>query len=274
MISGNYHESVMIGEVIENLHINTGSQYIDATLGTGGHALEILKAGGKVLGIEMDPEMLVIAQKRIPEGNFVLGNFIDIDKIAKENNFTNISGIIFDLGVSNIHLTEDLRGFSFSNSDTVLDMRLNPEVQGVRATDLLNALREDQLIELFAVAMPRGGSKWLARRVINARPIATVGDFLGVIGELRTKPGLNAATLPFLALRIAVNSELDNLKEALPRAFNLLSRGGRMIIVSFHSGEDSIAKEFMKSKLILPSKEEISANSRSRSAKMRVYEKI
>ena len=264
----------MVREAVEQLHIKTGSKYIDATLGNGGHTLEITKAGGIVLGIEADPEMLKIAESRLGDkAKLVLGNFKNIDTIATENGFDKVSGILFDLGVTNIHLTNDSRGFSFSNPNLQLDMRLNPEGQGVKASDLLNALREDQLIQLFETTLDSGSSRWLARRVILERPIETVGDFLKVCEGLKSKQGLNPATLPFLAVRISVNSELDNLKEVLPKAYELLESGGRLVVISFHSGEDRLAKEFMKGELILPKGEEISKNPRARSAKMRVYEK-
>lgn len=275
MVNAEYHESVMVGQVVENLHIKKGSKIIDATLGTAGHTAEILKAGGHVLGIEADPVMLAIAKKRLPEGNFVLGNFIDIDKIATKNNFSKVWGIVFDLGVTNIHLTTGDRGFSFGNPDSELDMRLNPETQGLKGSDLLNALREDHLVELFSETLEKGAARWVARRVIARRPITKVGDFLEAVKGLKGKPGINVATLPFLAVRIAVNRELDNLKVVLPKAFELLEDGGRLIVISFHSGEDRIVKEFMSpGELIVPREGEIEKNPRARSAKMRVLEKI
>lgn len=271
----NYHESIMVREVLESLHLEKARKYIDATLGTGGHTEAIINAGGDVLGIEADPEMLAIAKKRLgTEAKLVLGNFIEVDRIAGENGFEKVSGILFDLGVTNIQLTGDGRGFSFGNPEAGLDMRLNPETQGVTAADLLNALRRDQLEELFGVTMEGGPARWITKRILEARPIKTVGEFLEVCRGLRGKPGLSEATLPFLALRIAVNSELTNLEIALPKAYGLLKDGGRMIVISFHSGEDRIVKNFGENKLILPGKEEISRNPRARSAKMRVFEKI
>jgi len=294
------HESVLVSEVIEALHINKSSKpglpagrYIDATLGNGGHTLEILKKGGQVLGIDLDPKMIAIADKRLKEsGNsgykLVNGNFTEIDKIANENNWNPVEGILLDLGVTNLHLKDLERGFSFGNETAELDIRLNPEAQGVKGSDLLNVLREDQLRELFEVTLESGAAKWISGRVIHARSektIATVGDMLEICKDLKTgKTGLNEATLPFLALRIAVNSELANLEEVLPKAFDLLAKGGRLVVISFHSGEDAIVKNFFKEKdkegnkiinfkLVLASSEEIEINRRARSAKMRILEK-
>lgn len=287
-----YHETVLSSEIIEALHIEKGSLYIDATLGNGGHALEILKLGGKVLGIEMDPKMIEIATSRLKEFKedliIVNANFKDIDRIVKDNNLKAIKGIIFDLGVTNIHLKSIERGFSFDNPDAELDMRLNPDSQGVKASDLLNVLREDQLRQLFGVTLDPGPAKWISGRILFARalsPIKTVGDMLEICKGLRTgKSTLNQATLPFLAIRIAVGSELENLKEALPKAYDALDMGGRLAVISFHSGEDKLVKDFFKEKAdegatlvtfkpILAGEKELSVNRRSRSAKLRILEK-
>jgi 16S rRNA (cytosine1402-N4)-methyltransferase len=288
----NYHESVMVEEVVGQLHIKSGSLYIDATLGTGGHTLEIVKDGGKVLGIDADVKMVELAEKRLKglkDFRLVQGNFTKIDEIAEGNGWQPVAGILFDLGVSNIHLKDLERGFSFENGEADLDMRLNPEDQGVIASDLLNVLREDQLEDLFAITLDPGPAKWITGRVLHSRalkPIKTVSDVLEICEGLVTgRHGLNEATLPFLALRIAVNSELDNLKDALPKAFKLLESGGRLVVISFHSKEDEIVKDFFKEKsqegkgeIITPSPvravdSEVEKNRRARSAKMRVIQK-
>jgi 16S rRNA (cytosine1402-N4)-methyltransferase len=295
-ISGEYHETVLASEAVDALRVQAGSVYIDATLGNGGHSLEILHMGGKVLGIEMDPKMLAVAKKRFEdegvssgEWTLVRGNFKDIGQIAKSEKISGVSGILMDLGVTNIHLTDLTRGFSFGNPQTDLDMRLDPETQGVKASDLLNVLREDQLRNLFEVTLDPGPAKWIAGRVIHSRsasPIKTVADMLEICEGLKIgKPQLNEATLPFLALRIAVNSELENLKEALPAAYKLLKKGGRLVVISFHSKEDLIIKDFYRQKSlegakiitfkpVVASQEEVEKNRRSRSAKMRILEKI
>jgi 16S rRNA (cytosine1402-N4)-methyltransferase len=289
----NFHESVLVKEVVSALHIEKGKKYIDATVGNGGHTLEILKLGGHVLGIELDPKMLEIAQKRLKDAgqkNFKLvnGNFTDIDKIAQENEWNEVSGIVFDLGVTNLHLKDLERGFSFENPNAPLDMRMNPEAQGVKGSDLLNVLREDQLRNLFEITLEPGAAKWITGRVIHSRelkPISSVGDLLEISNGLKIgKPGLNEATLPFLALRITVNSELTNLEEVLPKAFDLLGKGGRLVVISFHSKEDVLVKNFYKDmvgqgakmitfKPVTAGEDELSVNRRSRSAKLRILEK-
>lgn len=285
------HKSVMVEMVVKALHIKNQALYIDGTLGTGGHTLSILENGGRVLGIDMDPGMIEIARERISKEfnhknyKLVNGNFTDIDRIAKTNNWLPVNGILLDLGVSNLHLKDLERGFSFESSDAILDMRLNSESQGVRACDLLNVLRSDQLEKMFSVVLEGGPSRWLSARVIesrNKKPIETTGDFLEICEGIKTgKTGISAATLPFLALRIAVNSELDNLESVLPMAFELLENGGRLVVITFHSGEDKIVKDFIKSlkdlknsETFIPSNEEIYENPRARSAKIRVMQKI
>ncbi len=289
--AGGYHESVMVEEAVEGLHINTLAKYIDATLGNGGHTLRILEEGGSVLGIEADKKMLEIAEIRLKDQKnvkLVQGNFTNIDEIAKRESWEPVNGILLDLGVSNIHLKNLERGFSFENSEAPLDMRLDPESQNVTGADLLNVLREDQLREMFEVTLLPGPAKWITGRVIHSRnekPIKTVGDLLEITEGLKSgKPGLNEATLPFLAVRIAVGSELDNLKTVLPKAYKLLEKGGRLVVISFHSKEDEIVKDFFKEKSLEGAKlitfkpkkagdAEVEHNRRARSAKMRILEK-
>lgn len=282
MKNSGYHESVMVREAVSTLNIKSGDKIIDATLGTGGHALEFLKEGAEVLGIERDPEMIKIAEKRLKEAcpaskfKLILGNFSEIGKIAEKEGFSEVSGILFDLGVSNLQLMSEARGFSFLSPKANLDMRIDPHVQGVAASDLLNVLRRDQLEEMFSRVLDGSSARWVAERIIQqreAKPFETVGDFLKAIEGIRSKPGINPATLPFLAVRMAVNFELDNLKEALPRAFDLLKGGGKLLVITFHSGEDEIVKKFGKNRLIVPKDEEISFNPKARSAKLRIFVK-
>jgi 16S rRNA (cytosine1402-N4)-methyltransferase len=284
-----FHKSVLVREIIEALNLKKGAKVIDATLGTGGHTSETVKEGYRVLGIDLDPLMLKLTKERQLEGCILVeGNFKDIDKIALAHGFGKVAAILFDLGVSNLHLKSIERGFSFSNPDALLDMRLNKEDQGVSGADLLNVLRKDQLEELFSRILDYRNTKEITKRVMEFREsgkITTVGDFLEICKAIRGKNGLSQATLPFLALRIAVNSELENLKEALPKAFALLEKKGRLLVITFHSGEERILLDFIeeveKANLgknlteqpIRPNAEELNENPRSRSAKLRILEK-
>lgn len=305
------HESVLSEEVIKALglpaHLNKNisedkPKYIDATLGLGGHSAEIIKRGAEVLGIDVEENAIRVAESKLSKacppnlsrevGSFTLvtGNFIHIDEIARSYGFTDVDGILFDLGISTPQLTSPSRGFSFQNKETTLDMRLNPNVQGVTGFDLLNSLNKRQLQDLFEVTLPKYISQKLANQIIVRRsqvPFETVGSFIHTIERVvYGKKKINIATLPFLALRIAVNSELVNLEDSLPKAFSLLKPKGRLVIISFHSKEDVIVKKFylekehtgqariLTQKPIIPKDTEIRENPKSRSAKMRVLEKI
>ncbi len=278
-----YHQSVLVNEVIESLHLNTSSQnnknirIIDCTLGTGGHTEAILNSGAEVLGIEADPKMLEIAKDRLTgkDAKLVLGNFDNLLKIANDYNFKNVDGILFDLGVSNLHLKSDTRGFSFDNPDQELDMRLNTEKQGVKASDLLNALDQTQLTKLFECVVKHNEAKRIAGRIMTLRPIYKVGELIEALKDLPHKEHLNPATLPMLALRIAVNSELENLNKVIPEALSLLNDNGRLLVITFHSAEEEIIEKYMnkRTKIRIPSYKEINENIRSRSAKLYVLSK-
>jgi len=292
----------MVQEVIEALAPLQQAQIIDATVGSAGHTLELVRAGANVLGIDLDREMLEKAGKRleetgsykqslkgVPPYKLVYGNFRNIEEIASKEDFKDADGVFFDLGVSNLQLLGQKRGFSFGYPEAALDMRIDPNSQGVTACDLLNGLRADQLTALFSKVLTPSQSRFLASRVIEQRernPFETVEDFLRIAKRVRTKKDLNPATLPFLALRMAVNSELENLNEALPKAFSLLKKGGKLLVVTFHSGEEKIVLDFYREAVregsgkiltfvpIRPGEDEISKNPRARSAELWVLQKI
>jgi len=285
------HKSVLLKETIEALKIKRDGKYIDATLGLGGHSLEICKRGAMVLGIEWDQEALNIARERLSSCSNVFlskGNFKNIDVIAEQNGFVPTDGILFDLGVSSLQLEKGL-GFSFQR-DEELDMRMDPQSQGVTALDLLNILNENELYKLFNQTTQKNVARAVARAVCRARlkrPIRTTGDLVSLVAKKGfVHRRIHPATTIFLALRMAVNSELENLSLALPKAVKILKPGGRLAVISFHSGEDRIVKNFLRSnqqmskimiltkKPIRPTKEEIVNNPRARSAKLRVAEKI
>ena len=274
----NEHKAVLLNEAIYALGVRKNGIYVDATLGAGGHARRILENGGRVIGIDDDPKMLEIAKANLSDFSnvsLVNGNFRKIDKLLADLKINKVDGILADLGVSSVHFDEDDRGFSFKDERATLDMRLNKTTQEITGADLLNGLREDQLAQIL------GGK--LALEIVASRvatPFKTVGDFVKTIRKVVAFSGkINPATKAFMALRIAVNTEEANLIEFLPKAYELLKVSGRMVVISFHSGEDRIVKDFFRNKkriggLVCPSALEIEKNPRARSARMRVVEKI
>lgn len=293
-----YHIPALLNETVKALDIKPEHKYIDATLGGGGHSVEIVKKRGILLGIDQDPEAVSYASERLKKAcpdllppKFVQANFAELDRVARKFGFKKVDGILFDLGVSSHQLETPYRGFSF-NQEGPLDMRMNPNLS-VTAKDLVNGLNEGELAELFWKLGEEKFSRRYAKAICRTRqikPIETCNDLSQVIlrevsprGKFdRTHP----ATRVFQALRIAVNDELNNLKIALPKAVELLDSQGRIVVLSFHSLEDGIVKRFFidqKEKGIIkiisknpitPTEEEVRSNPRARSAKLRVAEKI
>lgn len=284
-----YHQSVLTYEAIDLLDVKPGKLYIDATAGGGGHLEEILKRGGKVLAIDQDKEAIeYLKTKKLENLTLIKGNFSHIYKIASDNGFSKVSGILFDLGVSSHQLESTNRGFSFQ-TEGPLDMRMDPNVN-ITAFDLVNNFDKRRLNEIFQSYGQEKFSLAIADAIIGARqiePIRSTSQLSRIIEEVyrrkRIKTKLHPATQVFQALRIVVNSELLNLKEALPQAIELLETNGRLVVISFHSLEDAIVKRFFKQaddlkvltkKPVGPSSFEITNNKRSRSAKLRAAEKI
>lgn len=293
------HKPVLLKEVIEYLNPEKGKKYIDATLGGGGYSFEILKKGGKVLGIDQDEDAIGFVRKRWDEEskkynlnkeNLVLvkGNFKDIQKIAHLNNFEKVSGIVFDLGLSSYQIEESGRGFSFLR-DEPLDMRMDKSLK-TTAADIVNTWNEEELYELFSKMGEESFSRAISNNIIRARRVAPLKSSLElakiVVESIPEKRKIHPATKVFQALRIVVNDELGSLKTGLKDGFELLDGSGRMIVVSFHSLEDRIVKNTFKEikqankgkiitkKPITASDIEIKENVRARSAKMRVIEKV
>jgi 16S rRNA (cytosine1402-N4)-methyltransferase len=279
------------------LAVKPGEVYLDCTLGSAGHALEIIKAGGRLYGLDIDPEALKRSKERIfkvcPNAFFKakLENFSQLAAVAQEFGLTAVAGILLDLGLSSEQLADPNRGFSF-NSDAPLDMRASPDYQ-VTAADLLSGLNKGELYELFTKLGEEQHSLSIADLIVRtrlAKPITTTKQLAEIVMKAVSKRQdlsahwrIHPATKVFQALRIAVNDELNNLKAVLPQAVALLKPGGRLAVISFHSLEDRIVKNFIKNekklinltkKPIMPSDEEIKANPRSRSAKLRVAEKL
>lgn len=285
-----YHVSVLLQQTIDNLAIQSGKQYIDATLGGGGHTKEILKRGGKVLGIDADSDAISYVEETIIDKNLILAkaNFKEIEELANKNGFEKVAGILFDLGVSSHQLEQAERGFSFSKEGP-LDMRMDRDLN-VKALDLINGLSKGELHELFTRFGEERFAKLLASSIVKARavrPITTTTELATIVKNAVYLKGkdIHPATRIFQALRIIVNDELNSLIEALPKALALLDNGGRIAVISFHSLEDRIVKQQFKAwedkreghiltkKPIVATEEEIEQNKRQRSAKLRVFEK-
>ena len=286
------HKPVLLKEALDFLKVEKGKRFIDATVGEGGHALAIAQRGGIVLGIDQDPRILEQAKRSL--GNkavLIQGNFKEIERIARENIFTEVDGILMDLGISSWHLKESGRGFSFQK-DEPLDMRADPNLS-VTAADLLNGLTKNELKELFQKYGEEERAPQLAAAVVRARslkPFRTTADLVWVVEKLRrTKDArrdrIHPATKIFQALRIAVNDEVENLRSVLPRAFEVLGAGGRLVVVSFHSLEDREVKRFFRQmeeqgrglvlteKPLTPTAAEVAQNPQSRSARLRAIKR-
>lgn len=295
----NYHKSVLLDEAIDALGIKSGHKYIDATLGGAGHAQAIVDRGGIVLGIDQDQEAIEFAQKLKAESpkldNLTLarGNFKNIDEIAKENGFEKVSGVLFDLGISSHQIDTAQRGFSYIKSGP-LDMRMDQRLS-VKASDLVNALGKKELVDLFRALGEETNANQVVDLIIKRRKIAPFKTTDDLTLTLATAYGFKtindfaratAGKRVFQALRIAVNDELGSIRDALPKALDLLDRDGRMAIITFHSLEDRIVKrafldfekegkgEILTKKPILPTEEEVKENGRSKSAKLRVFNRI
>jgi len=290
-----FHTPVLLKEIIDNLRVEKGKKYIDATIGGGGHALEIVRRGGVVLGIDCDQEAIDYIKLKVKLKKdliLVKGNFRDIDKIAHSKGFEKAAGIIFDLGVSSHQLEVPERGFSFQKEGP-LDMRMDKDLT-VAARDLIQVLTKGELYELFSKLGEESNAWRISELIVSARkvkPIETTRDLALVVEKaLGIKKGAKSdfarASVNkkiFQALRIAVNDEIDALKEALPKAVTLLEKQARLLVISFHSLEDRIVKrsfiafsqkglgEIITKKPITPSLEEINRNVRGRSAKLRVF---
>jgi len=267
------HTPVLLQQAIENLNIKKGGLYIDATFGEGGYSQEIIKRGGKVLAIEIDEDQIFNFQFSIFNLRIVQGNFAEIEKIAKENNFFPVDGVVFDLGLSMRQIEESGRGFSYKCFAEPLDMRIDTNLT-VKASDLINSLTENQLYEIFAKNSEELNSRAVAKNIVYARhlkPIKTVADLIFSIDKAIDKKDKRVYQRIFQALRIEVNQELDNLKRGLAGSLKILKKGGRLVVISFHSLEDRIVKNFVREKKLNFFQKKLIRGERSfeRSAKLR-----
>jgi len=307
------HTPVLLHEVIEYLKLEPvkpfdgapgkpidgawGKKIIDATLDGGGHTREIINRfpNVKVLGIEFDPVEVeefridnpVLLEKMI----LVNDSYINMEKIAKENDFYP-DGVIFDLGVSSWHYSSSGRGFSFQNEEP-LDMRFNPKKEQTTAADIVNMWDEGQLVRILV----KYGEEQFAENIANAiiktrkeKPILTTTDLVSVVKNAvpgwYTHRKIHCATKTFQALRVAVNDEIETIRKGIEAAIKILNPGGRLVVISFHGLEDKIVRAVFKEQVVAetikwvtkdtikPKWEEVKKNPRSRSAKMKIAQKI
>lgn len=296
-----YHVPVLLKESVDGMNIRPDGVYVDVTFGGGGHSREILSrlsTGGRLLGFDQDED----AERNLvdnPHFTFVRSNFRYLHNFLRYHGIEEVDAILADLGVSSHHFDDSERGFSF-RFDGALDMRMNKRA-GDTAADILNTYEEGRLADLFYLYGELKNSRKLASVIVKTRsvqPIQTIGEFLEIIkplfGREREKKELAKV---FQALRIEVNREMDALKEMLQAATEALKPGGRLVVITYHSLEDRMVKNIMKTgnvegkmtqdffgniqapfrlvnnRVIIPDEAEIARNPRSRSAKLRIAEK-
>ncbi|MFN3870787.1 MAG: 16S rRNA (cytosine(1402)-N(4))-methyltransferase RsmH [Aquificaceae bacterium] len=282
------HIPVLLEPATDLLLDNGGTIYVDCTLGLGGHAKRILEKDPRVflIGIDRDPQALEIAKENLKafEGRYSLyhANFSDLDEVLRQEGIREVDGFLFDLGVSMLQLKSP-RGFSFQRDDP-LDMRMNPEDR-ITAYYVVNRYSEKELERIFKEYGEEPYYKRVARAIVLARakkPIETTGELVKIITSVLPYKGgkIHPATRIFQAIRIEVNQELKSLELALSKTLDFLRSGGRLVVISFHSLEDRIVKNFMKKHLklltkkpIVPTIEEVKVNPACRSAKLRAGEK-
>ncbi len=275
------HTPVLLEQVITALDIKKDGLYIDATFGEGGYSRAILDKGGKVLGIDLDETQLTGSRVNGSTSlKLVQGNFGDIEKIAKEYDFFPVDGIIFDLGLSMKQISQSGRGFSFKKSSEPLDMRMSLRTE-MTAKYLLNHLSEEELFDVFARNSEEINSQKIAHEVIIKRQfkkLETVSDLVGCIDKAVGEQDNNAYKRIFQALRIQVNEEFVNLKNGLIGSVKIIKDDGKIAVVTFHSLEDRIVKNFSKTGQIKLLNKKPVMNRRGRSfekaAKLRILGRL
>jgi len=302
------HVPVLYSAVLAHLALKPGDDVIDGTLGGAGHAAGLLQAtapDGRLLGLDRDPEAVARAQERLARFGqraiLVQGSFRDLKAVAGKHHFVPVDGVLLDLGVSSYQLASPERGFSFVK-DGPLDMRFDP-TQGPTAAELVNDLPIEELAEVLYRFGEEKQSRRIARAIAAARPLSTTGELAQVIAQAvgGRRGRIHPATRSFQALRIAVNDELGALEDVLPQALELLRPGGRLAVISFHSLEDRLVKRYFRREAkdcicppeqpvctcehqatlrivtrrpVGPDENEVAQNPRSRSARLRVAEKL
>ena len=302
------HLPVLLEETVRMLAVQPGGRYIDCTLGGGGHAATVLEEsspGGQLLGIDVDPEAIQSAESRLEAYSdsvlLVNDNFVNLRTICYRYDFLPVHGILFDLGLSSLQLDAEDRGFSFQR-EAPLDMRFSPD-QVLTAGDIVNTYPEAELVNLIKTYGEERYSRRIAHNIVQKRPIRSTRELARLIEKTTAsrRKGIHPATRTFQALRIAVNKELENLELVLNQAVSLLGFQGRLAVISYHSLEDRIVKRFMQresrdcicppniaacvcghraslkmvtKRAIATSALEQQVNPRSRSARLRIAERV
>ncbi|MCI0493818.1 16S rRNA (cytosine(1402)-N(4))-methyltransferase RsmH [candidate division KSB1 bacterium] len=310
MKNAEFHKPVLVDQVIAHLAIKSSGIYVDCTLGGGGHSQEILKrlsGSGRLIGIDCDDRAIEFASERLQnEKDRILilkGNFAQLKTLLASVNIKTVDGILLDLGVSSFQIDTSERGFSYMNEGP-LDMRMG-EGAKITAEHVVNVYPEQELARIFKDYGEERYARSIARKIVQERarrPIATTQQLTDIVGsKLPFQQRIKSFARVFQALRIEVNKELDSLKSLLNQALELLNSAGRLVIISYHSLEDRLVKEFFKNQInpcqcpvelpicvcgkkptmrlvtrgvVRPSIEEIATNPRSRSAKFRAAEKL
>lgn len=294
------HKPVLVKEVIEYLDPKPNENFVDCTIGEGGHTAAILdkiKPNGRVLGIEWDAEIYEMTKSRIAERLILVNDsYVNLKKIIEENNFNPVNGILLDLGMSTEQLLQSGRGFTFLK-DEPLDMRYNAkipnpndQIPNLTAEKIVNEWPREEIEKILKEYGEEKFARKIAEKIIEQRKlkiIKTTFELVEIIKKavpLKYQHGkISCATRTFQALRIAVNGELENIKNVLPDAISVLAKGGRLVVISFHSLEDRLVKNFFKEqsnfkiltkKPVMAKNEEASLNPASRSAKLRAIIKL
>ncbi|MBS4029167.1 MAG: 16S rRNA (cytosine(1402)-N(4))-methyltransferase RsmH [Ignavibacteriales bacterium] len=291
-----YHIPVLQKEAIEFLITYVNGKYVDATLGGGGHSekiLELISSNGKLVAIDADSDAILFSEKRLEKfSNKILvhDNFRNLKTILEKGKTEKVNGVLFDLGISSYQIDDESKGFSF-RGNARLDFRMNRE-QELDGYTIINEYDESELADIFFYFGEERNSRRIARRIIEERklkPISTTEELKILVQKCVGGKFLNKSLARiFQAVRIAVNDELESLKQALEQAIDVLLPTGRIVVISYHSLEDRIVKQMFQAnaknesprlmiltrKVFLPSEEELKTNPRSRSAKMRVAEKL
>lgn len=262
------HTPVLFNEVLEGLRVIPQGKYVDGTYGQGGHARAIAQKGGTVLGIDLDADQVHKSDKDLVR--VVHGNYADIAQIAKDEGFYPVEGVLLDFGLSMEQLSHSNRGFSYKHGQEPLDMRINGLSEHITAADIINTYSRQELADMFSRNAEQLGGNTLANAIKSGGTVATVADVVDRIGS-ESESTLKRV---FQALRIEVNHEFDNIKAGIEGAYEITKVGGRIAIISFHSVEDRIVKQWARGKGLKEiTKKKGGTHAFERSAVLRIYEK-